>query len=152
MTYATDFDELLWPQILRGVAVLLCLLPATTLALQGVAPAKVANASALFNLMRNLGGAIAIALVDTVVEQRQPVHAEHLLSQLKSGQMEVLREIGFTAPTLPSHFSEALALKVAPLIERAALVDAFNDSWLMLAVAFVISACLALFPRQRKQS
>ena len=145
MTYATDYDELFWPQILRGVAVLFCLLPATALALEGIATARLSNASALFNLMRNLGGAISIALVDTMVEERQPIHVEHLTTQLKSGQLDVLRDIGFTGPTLPAEFSQAVAQASAPLIERAALVHAFNDTWMMLGVAFSLAVCLALF-------
>ena len=151
MTYATDYDELFWPQIMRGVAVLFCLLPATALALEGIATARLSNASALFNLMRNLGGAIAIALVDTMVEQRQPIHAENLTTQLKSGQLEILRDIGFTGPTLPNEFSHAVAQSAAPLIERAALVHAFNDTWLMLGVAFAVAASLTLFRVQKNR-
>ncbi|MBX9726332.1 MAG: hypothetical protein K2X09_03610, partial [Rickettsiales bacterium] len=48
-------------------------------------------------------------------------------------------------PTLPTEFSQAVAQASAPLIERAALVHAFNDTWMMLGVAFSLVACLTLF-------
>jgi MFS transporter, DHA2 family, multidrug resistance protein len=62
-----DFDEMFWPQVLRGVAIMFCLLPPTRLALGALAPEQVPDASGLFNLMRNLGGAIGIALIDTIL-------------------------------------------------------------------------------------
>src|SRR6201996_2922519 len=57
-----DFDEMFWPQIVRGIAIMFCLLPPTQLALGALTAAQVPDASGLFNLMRNLGGAIGIAL------------------------------------------------------------------------------------------
>ena len=70
VTPQSDFCGLFWPQILRGVAVMLCILPATRLALEGWAAKDVPDASGLFNLTRNLGGAIGIALIDTLVQTR----------------------------------------------------------------------------------
>ena len=58
MTFETDFWGLFWQQLVRGAAVMLCLLPSTALALSGFEPVDIPNASGLFNLMRNLGGAI----------------------------------------------------------------------------------------------
>ena len=71
-TQLTDFDGLFWPQVIRGFAMMFCLLPATRLALDGWPPEDIADASGLFNLMRNLGGAIGIALIDTILEERTP--------------------------------------------------------------------------------
>src|SRR5262252_8084196 len=58
MTWVTkdwDFGELLWPQIFRGVGLMLAIIPITNVALGTLPPALVKNASGLFNLMRNLG-------------------------------------------------------------------------------------------------
>ena len=59
-----------WPQIVRGVAIMFCLLPPTRIALGALPEIEVADASGLFNLMRNLGGAIGIALIDTILYGR----------------------------------------------------------------------------------
>ena len=61
-----------WPQVVRGAAIMFCLLPPTRLALGHLAPDRVPDASGLFNLMRNLGGAIGLALIDTVIYGRAP--------------------------------------------------------------------------------
>src|SRR5262249_45453807 len=66
-TTATDAAEMFWPQIIRGVAMMLCLLPATRLALGGLPAERIPDASGLFNLMRNLGGAVGIAMIDSIV-------------------------------------------------------------------------------------
>ena len=52
-----------------------CLLPPTRLALATCA-GRVPDASGLFNLMRNLGGAIGLALIDTVIYGRSPMHGD----------------------------------------------------------------------------
>jgi MFS transporter, DHA2 family, multidrug resistance protein len=148
MTYQTDFDGLFWPQVLRGVAVLLCLLPTTSLALETLPPDRVADGSGLFNLMRNLGGAIAIAVVDTLLHVRPPAHVERLAERLKAGDVQAALEVGIplerflNAPT--REIDEATKELLRPLVERAAAVGSFNDAWLLLGVVFLLS--LALLP------
>ena len=74
-TSATDYDQMFWPQVVRGFAVMFCILPPTRLALGHLAKADIPDASGLFNMMRNLGGAIGIALIDTIIYTRAPIHA-----------------------------------------------------------------------------
>jgi DHA2 family multidrug resistance protein len=136
MTFETDFSGLLWQQLVRGGAIMLCLLPSTALALNGFDPVHVPNASGLFNLMRNLGGAIGLALIDTVLEQRTPAHIASIVARLQAGDASAARLVGL--PT--EHFTgvpigeidEATRALVAPLVERAGLVAAFNDAWLLI--------------------
>src|SRR6516164_5610190 len=61
-TRITDFDEMFWPQLVRGCAIMFCILAPTQLALGRLSKSAVADASGLFNMMRNLGGAIGITL------------------------------------------------------------------------------------------
>jgi DHA2 family multidrug resistance protein len=155
MTFDTDFDGLLWPQILRGAAVLFCLLPTTHLALEGQPPERLSNASGLFNLMRNLGGAIGIALIDTILEQCAPMHAAHLVARLQAGDPNAARIVGlplarFHNVPLP-HISQAMQDIVAPLVHRAALVLSFNDAWLLLGAAFALAFFAVPFLRQGKK-
>ena len=72
-TPQTDFDTMFWPQVIRGLAIMFCLLPPTRLALGHLEASRVPDASGLFNLMRNLGGAIGLAMIDTVIYTRSPV-------------------------------------------------------------------------------
>src|SRR5271167_4290092 len=65
LTTQWGFAELFWPQIVRGLAVMLCIVPSVGMALSSFQGAELRYASGLFNLMRNLGGAIGIAVVST---------------------------------------------------------------------------------------
>lgn len=142
-TVETDFDGLFWPQVLRGAGVMLCLLPTMTIALGHRRGDGLANASALFNLMRNLGGAIAIALMDTVLENRPAVHVARLVTRLQAGDPDAARIVGLpldrfhNVPLGP--VDEATKEQVAPLVERAALGLSFNEAWLLLALFFAVT-------------
>jgi DHA2 family multidrug resistance protein len=152
MTFETDFWGLFWQQLVRGAAVMLCLLPSTALALSGFDPVRIPNASGLFNLMRNLGGAIGLALIDTVLEQRAPAHIAAIVARLQAGDASAARMVGL--PT--EHFTgvpigevdEATRSLVAPLVERAGLVAAFDDAWLLIGglVAFSLLFLLLRSP------
>lgn len=150
-TVETDFDGLFWPQVLRGAGVMLCLLPTMTIALGHRRGDGLANASALFNLMRNLGGAIAIALMDTVLENRPAVHVARLVARLQAGDPDAARIVGLpldrfhNVPLGP--VDEATKEQVAPLVERAALALSFNEAWLLLALFF--AATLLALPLLR---
>jgi DHA2 family multidrug resistance protein len=151
MTFETDFWGLFWQQIVRGAAVMLCLLPSTSLALAGFAPLLVPNASGLFNLMRNLGGAIGLALIDTVLDQRAPVHVTTIVARLQAGDAATARFVGLPTERFTGipigEIDEATRALVAPLVERAGLVAAFNDAWLLIGGLIVLSLLALPFLR-----
>ena len=81
MTYVTkDFDywELFVPQVLRGIGLMFSMVPVTNLALGTLPPERLKNASGLFNLMRNLGGAVGLALLNTLLNDRMDLHLARL--------------------------------------------------------------------------
>ena len=133
----TDFDEMFWPQVLRGSAIMFCLLPPTRLALGHFPRERVPDASGLFNLMRNLGGAIGLALIDTVIYGRAPILAEEIGQRLKRGDVSVSPLVGIPPETVATAATRtidaALIETVRPLVERAGLVGAINEAWAMLA-------------------
>jgi len=146
-TRETDFDDMFWPQVVRGAAIMLCLLPPTRLALGRLPPEKVADASGLFNLMRNLGGAIGIALIDTLMFTRASVHGDGLVARLMEGDIEAGRIIGLPDGMMRGepidNVTESMEAAVRPLIEKASLVASINEAWAMLAT-FTILGLIAL--------
>ena len=92
-TSTTDYDQMFWPQVVRGFAVMFCILPPTRLALGHIAKADIPDASGLFNMMRNLGGAIGIALIDTIIYTRAPIHARELADRLAAGDLEAMKTL-----------------------------------------------------------
>ncbi len=147
-TFETDFAQMFWPQVIRGVAIMFCLLPPTRLALGHLAPAQIPNASGLFNLMRNLGGAIGIALIDTIIWVRAPAHVDTIVARLLAGDAAMAAFVGLPTDKfkgIPLGPVDAETQELArPLVERAGLVSAINEAWAMMAVAMAL-ALLALF-------
>jgi MFS transporter, DHA2 family, multidrug resistance protein len=143
-TKATDFDEMFWPQLVRGSAIMFCILPPTQLALGHLAKIAIDDASGLFNLMRNLGGAIGIAVIDTVIYTRAPEHAQTIVSRLKAGDMDTVRSLDIPPDVLASAMLDpGKQAMLAPYIEKVAFVDAINEAWALVAV-LTIAALVAL--------
>ena len=142
-TPQTDAAGLFWPQVLRGGALMLCLLPATRLALDHWPAKDVPDASALFNLLRNLGGAIGIALIDTMVEERTAGHAARLIGKLQAGDPVTAKFVGLPVQLFHNQpmgpVDEITKRIVAPLIQKAALTQVINEAWLSIAALFTLS-------------
>src|ERR1700710_1756730 len=88
MTWITkdyDFYELLVPQILRGIGMMFAMVPTNTIALGTLPPDRVKNASGLFNLTRNLGGAVGLALINQVLSDRTDLHISRLHDKVTWG-------------------------------------------------------------------
>jgi MFS transporter, DHA2 family, multidrug resistance protein len=148
------FNEMLWPQILRGIAIMFCLLPPTRIALGDLPGAEIADASGLFNLMRNLGGAIGIALIDTILYGRVVFYAENFGDRLLAGDVSAAKAIGLDPSLLLNRAagppSEAEIAFVRPLIEKASLAICINQAWAMLAAVALIGLVLVPFARDPK--
>jgi DHA2 family multidrug resistance protein len=155
-TRATDFDQMLVPQIVRGAAIMFCLLPPIRLALGHLSPAAVPNASGLFNLLRNLGGAIGLALIDTLLYGRIPQIAEHLRAGLARGDIEIAKQVGlpldrFLAHTPGTPVEPQVLIYVQAAVRRQATVEAVNEAWLMLALLTFAGALAILLARPGKR-
>ena len=151
-TGETDFAEMFWPQVVRGVATMFCLLPPTRMALGRLAPELVADGSGLFNLMRNLGGAIGLALIDTTIFSRAATYGAAIADELRAGNVQTAVKIGIPRDafmeqigTPPDEFTEEL---IRPLVEKQALVQAINDAWLLIGVLTALAVLLVFFVRR----
>lgn len=142
-TPRSDFAALFWPQVLRGAALMLCLLPTTRLALEPWPEAQVADASAQFNLMRNLGGALGIALISTLVEERVSGHVARLVARLQAGDPVAAALVGLPVRLFHNRpmgpVDDMTRVLITPLIRHAALTQALNEAWLALAILFGLS-------------
>jgi MFS transporter, DHA2 family, multidrug resistance protein len=148
-----DFDEMFWPQVVRGIAIMFCLLPPTRIALGALPEAEVADASGLFNLMRNLGGAIGIALIDTILYGRIGIYAEDFRTRLLAGDVTAAKAIGLSVASFanrpPGPPDDATVAFVRPMVEKASLALCVNEAWAMLACVAIAGLLLVPFARDR---
>ena len=154
MTYVTqdwDFSQLLWPQIFRGVGMMMAIVPITNLALGTLAPERLKNASGLFNLARNLGGAVGLAALNTVLNDRTDLHLARLHESVGWGRQPAQEML----TKLTAHFqdfgsdAQTMALRqLMGLARQQGVVMAFADVFLMLAVLFAVFGALAVVMRR----
>ena len=150
MTYVTkdwDFWELLWPQIFRGIGLMLAIVPITNVALGTLALERVKNASGLFNLMRNLGGAVGLAALNTVLNDRTDLHITRLHEAVGWSRAAAVETLADMTARLQSFGSDASAMalkQLTQLVHQQATVMAFADVFLMLTVVFAVLAAAGL--------
>src|SRR6476646_7802172 len=78
--YATD--QLFWPNIVRALGQALVMAPLSSVATPGIEPENAGSASGLFNMTRNLGGAVGIALLQTLLTKREQYHSNVLMQSV----------------------------------------------------------------------
>jgi MFS transporter, DHA2 family, multidrug resistance protein len=133
LTVNSDKAELFWPQLLRGASIALCILPPIRIALALVPIDKVSDASGLFNLVRNIGGVIGIAVMDSVMLTRAPIHAENLLELARTSPSEVAPILGMQVEDLPAPDDVMGIFSLTDMVQSASLTQAINECWWLLA-------------------
>jgi DHA2 family multidrug resistance protein len=155
ITHDWGWRELLLPQAFRGFAQLFAVAPTVTLTLGGLAPDRLKLASGLFNLMRNLGGAIGIAACGTILNDRANLHflrlAEHL-NTTNTAMTDLLQRVT-TADAIKRggdavHGNAAALKQLWSLTWREAQTQTYADAFLVIAVCFVIATLMV--PLMRK--
>jgi DHA2 family multidrug resistance protein len=152
MTFLTsdwDFWQLFVPQILRGFGTMLAIVPITNVALGTLAPDRLKNASGLFNLTRNLGGAVGLAALNTLLDDRVDLHLARLHDAITFARQPALDALSGLAARMPGSGAPTMALKeLFLLVHQQGVVMAFADVFLLLALVFVAFAPLAVLMRR----
>jgi MFS transporter, DHA2 family, multidrug resistance protein len=151
-TYITkdwDFAQLFIPQVLRGIGMMFAIVPITTISLGTLAPDRLKNASGLFNLMRNLGGAVGLAGLNTVLDKRIDLHLARLHDSINWSRPQVMEMLNGLAARIPGSDAHNMALKqVFLFVRQQGIVMAFADVFLLLCFLFLAFAPLAWFMRR----
>ena len=155
ITHDWGWEQLLLPQALRGFSQQFAVAPTVTLTLGGLAPSRLKAASGLFNLMRNLGGAIGIACCGTILNGRTNLHFLRLSEHLTSANpalLSVMQQATANDTALAGGnavLGAAQALKTLwSLTMREALTMTFADAFVAIGCCFVIAT--AMVPLMRK--
>ena len=146
------FNEMLWPQIFRGAALMLCMIPVNVLALGTLPPDKLKNASGLFNLTRNLGGAFGLAGINTLLSDRTNFYWNRLGADINLARPEVQGWLDQMAQRLgdrlPGDPDLAAAKMLGNMVLRQATVLSFADCFMVLCLLFV--GTMVTLPMVRK--
>jgi len=141
----TARDQLIVSQVFRAVGQPLVILTLSNFATNGIDMANLSSASSLFNMTRNLGGAIGTALLATLLTVRQQFHWSRIgesVSVFSVATQERLAQLtaGFTGMHGDAATASAQAVNaVNQLVRREAYVMAYNDCFFLMGIALLLS-------------
>jgi MFS transporter, DHA2 family, multidrug resistance protein len=152
MTPDYGSDQLFWPNVVRAVGQALAFAPLSAVATAGIEMENAGSASALFNMMRNLGGAIGIAMLQTFLTKREQYHSNvlsqsvSLFEQATRTRIEQLTQYflnhGIADRAQASH--EAV-VAVGRIVQKQAFIFAFSDTFYLLGVALIVALVATMF-------
>ena len=122
----------------RGVGMMFAMVPTNTIALGTLAPDRVKNASGLFNLTRNLGGALGLAIINQVLNERTDLHIARLQERVNWGNATAVETLNmFTQRMQGMGDAAMMAMKqLSQMVHRQAVVMGFGDAFFMLTVFY----------------
>src|ERR1700744_2832653 len=151
LTSDWGWQQLLIPQALRGIGQQFCIPPIVTMGLGSLPASRLRSASGLFNLMRNLGGAIGIAVSATMLNDRLNLHYLRLSENVTIGRPVIDDLLSRSSAHLASVAGDALNASQAglaslhALVMREALVLTFADCFYVLALCFLFGLMTVMF-------
>jgi DHA2 family multidrug resistance protein len=152
-----DFNTIFWPRVVLGVGMGFLFIPLTTMTMSTIRKEEMGNATAIFNLLRNLGGSFGVALVTTMLARRAQFHQVHLVEhltpfdrnfQLSLPQISQMLQDKGLIPSLSDQGS--LGLLYHQLIREASMLS-FNDTFYLLSAMMMLILPLVLLMKKGKE-
>src|SRR5712672_2336977 len=147
--YATD--QLFWPNVVRAVGQALVFAPLSAVATAGIEAGNAGSASGLFNMMRNLGGAVGIAVLQTLLTRREQYHSNvlmqsvSLLEQATRARIEKLTQYFVAHGVLdPGDASHRAFVAIGKIVQKQAFILAFSDLFFLLGAALIVALLAGL--------
>jgi DHA2 family multidrug resistance protein len=151
-------DQLFWPNVVRAVGQALVFTPLSAIATAGIEPENAGSASALFNMMRNLGGAVGIASLQTFLSKREQFHSNILTNSVSVFEEATRDRVAKLTGYFMSHgvSDQAIAthkavVAIALKLRKQANIMAFSDTFFLLGVALVIALLASLLLKKTGQ-
>lgn len=141
------FWELFLPQALRGFGTSFVMLPTNQIALGTLPPSRLKNAAGLYNLMRNLGGAVGLAVINSVLEARFAHHRLYLIERLRFDSPQAMARLQNLTERFAPHGGDAAAQALRQLelmVHRQAWTLAFNDVLMLMGGVIIAASPLVL--------
>jgi DHA2 family multidrug resistance protein len=144
-------DQLLWPNVIRAIGQALCFAPLSAVATAGIEAENAGSASGLFNMMRNLGGAIGIAALQTVLTKREQYHSNVLMQSVSLFQQATRDRLAKLTQYFMSHgvldpadAAHRAYVAIGHIVQKQAYILAFSDTFYLMGVALLIALAASL--------
>jgi len=151
MTNDYAADQLFWPNVIRALGQALVFAPLSAVATAGIEAENAGSASALFNMMRNLGGAIGIAALQTLLTKREQYHSNVLSQQVTMFEQATRTRLDQLTQYFMSHgvidridAVHHAYVAIGKIIQKQAFILAFSDTFYLLGISQIVALLAAL--------
>ena len=151
MTNDYAADQLLWPNVVRAIGQALCFAPLSAVATAGIEHENAGSASALFNMMRNLGGAIGIAALQTLLTKREQYHSNVLMQSVSMFEQATRNRLDQLTQYFMNHgvidrvdAAHRAYVAIGNVVQKQAFILAFSDTFYLLGVALIVALLASL--------
>jgi DHA2 family multidrug resistance protein len=157
ITMTADYasDQLFWPNVVRAAGQALVFAPLSAVATSGIEAENAGSASGLFNMMRNLGGAVGIAVLQTFLTKREQYHSNVLMQSVSLLEQATRTRIEQLTQYFVSHgvadraeASHRAVVAIGHIVQKQAFILAFSDTFYLLGAALLVALMAALLLRK----
>jgi MFS transporter, DHA2 family, multidrug resistance protein len=157
ITMTADYasDQLFWPNVIRAAGQALVFAPLSAVATSGIEAENAGSASGLFNMMRNLGGAVGIAVLQTFLTKREQYHSNVLMQSVSLLEQATRTRIEQLTQYFVSHgvadraeASHRAVVAIGHIVQKQAFILAFSDTFYLLGAALLVALMAALLLRK----
>lgn len=151
-----DFWAVIWPRIVLGIGMGFFFIPLTTVTMSVIKREDMANATGIYNLIRNLGGSFGVAFVTTMLSRRAQFHQNHLIENLTPYDptyqfytekiSKLLQYKGFE--NITSEYG-GLGFIYRELLRHASMLS-FNDAFYLVSILMISILPLVFFMKRAK--
>lgn len=140
--------DFFWPQFLQGVSLGFLFVPLTTITMGLIPKQQMGNAASIFNLLRNLGGSVGIAMATTLMARYQQVHTNILISHVTPYDLQTHRALAGLQSAMAARGADPVTAgrqglaALFGLVQRQATVLSFLDMFRLLTIMFLLAVPL----------
>jgi len=145
MDASTGYDQLMLSQIIRALGQPFVMLTLSNFAMAGIPPKDMTSASSLFNMTRNLGGSVGIALLATALTNREHFHSERLgesvslVSSATQARLDALTQSFLAKGFDPATAAQQAIGAIDRIVRRESFVMAYNDGFFIVGVILLVA-------------
>lgn len=150
--------DFFWPQFVQGFSLALLFVPLTTVTMSPIAKERMGNATSIFNLMRNVGGSVGIAIVTTLFARKQQVHLDALSAHVTQYRGQGQAVWNALTQNFMAHGSDAATAKrqgyiaLFGMVQRQAVMLSFVEVFVILGVIFLLMIPLIFIMKKPSKS
>jgi DHA2 family multidrug resistance protein len=148
LTAQSNGNDFFWSQILRGTGQIMAMLPLNQASMAVVSSEEAADAAGLYNMTRNLGGSVGLALIGVIIDRQSKLHDDVIRTAVSANSPLANHLLAGNSAQLLSRTSDSAYAHIQALqqlaqqIQQQALVITYSESFYVLGVALL--CCIPL--------